>query len=342
MKKEEKTMQDTAAYHLHSPSELSQGVVLAAQELAITGGLSWYCALDKVLNPLRTRLVYLIARPGHGKTAWMIHHAKKLAEDIYSGRVGNDESVILYASAEQTTEELSLLLLGNQIVNSTELMRGNAPTEYVESMAINMPRYPIWMIGNANRHAGILDRPEFAFEAIERAIQIVQEVYGKRPIILYTDYLQRLTSEEQGWKDNHQAIVRWMSSRLKNISMMYNIPVVAGAQAQRDVDGYEDGLPKLTSIQWSSAAEQDADIVIGMSFPQRHHGDAEQLVEVNGVMYDNVRELFTMRLLKQRYGIGVGTVVGHFFPHENRMEEINSMDLQTGSAWEVDAFRGEF
>lgn len=87
------------------------------------------------------------------------------------------------------------------------------------------------------------------------------------------DYLQLMRSETRRAQNNRQVEISEISAGLKELAKDLNIPILALAQLNRDIEKRKDGRPQLSDLRESGSIEQDADIVLLM------HRDKKEQVE---------------------------------------------------------------
>lgn len=84
--------------------------------------------------------------------------------------------------------------------------------------------------------------------------------------VVIVDYVQLLKGESSRRNDNREQEVANISRTLKQLAQEMNIPVIALAQLNREVERRTSHVPMLSDLRESGALEQDADMVI---FPHR-------------------------------------------------------------------------
>ena len=99
----------------------------------------------------------------------------------------------------------------------------------------------------------------FEFQVICK--QIYRQLKGNLALIV-VDYLQLMRSADK--KQNRQEEIAEISSCLKNMAKELNIPVIANAQLNRDLEKRkgQDKKPILSDLRESGSIEQDADIIL--------------------------------------------------------------------------------
>jgi replicative DNA helicase len=81
--------------------------------------------------------------------------------------------------------------------------------------------------------------------------------------ILMIDYLQLVTVEDAMKKAPRHEQIAYVSRSLKGLARQLNIPVIALAQLDRDIESRgEDSRPRLSDLKDSGSIEQDADLIV--------------------------------------------------------------------------------
>jgi replicative DNA helicase len=305
------TLRKTASqFFVHSPADLSQSYVDWAERLQNDPGIDYGCILDKHIIPLHPGdLMAVVARPGHGKTSWMAYMTKRVAEQIV--KRGDDEAVAVYVTWEQTVEEIEAYFQSVGHYSSTDMAWGKVPLDKIKARAVKRGNVPIWVFGESKRHEGV-KRPKMKIEYVYAAIESMYEDYGKRPALLCLDYVQIMpVSAGQDKTGQVDEAIR----QAKELAIRVGLPVIIGVQAARRVDTYTNQIPTMSDAQWSSSIEQIADKQLAIWRPVKSHdpGDKPE-INIGGTKYANDEDLFVIRLLKQRFGVGYGAWAVRFRP----------------------------
>lgn len=282
-----------------------------------TGLDSGYPVIDQLLNGFqKTDLIIVGARPGMGKTAFIMQSAKEIAKrgipvGIFS----------LEMSANQLVERLAV---GESEIDSDLVKKGKmAPYEfqrYMDSLG-KISGLPLY----------IDDTPFMTIVELRARCMRMKTKYGVQMIVV--DYLQLIKGvNEFGNKMNRDQEIGVISRTLKGIAKELEIPVVALAQLSRGVET-RGGLkkPGLADLRESGSIEQDADVVMFLYRPEYYkitqdedgnstHGLCEILVEKhrNGST-GKVNIKFVGKFTKFMPWIGVGSSPD-YNPHTERQK----------------------
>jgi replicative DNA helicase len=197
--------------------------------------------LDKVLGGFHDSDLYVIgARPAIGKTAVLLNFAN--AAGVAAGVI----------SAEQPAEQMGLRLIAiDGKVCSHKMRNGDLEEPDFARVALtvrNLHQKEIYMYDKSG---------PTIMEVIRQARKWKMQYDIK---ILYIDYVQRLK-----WTDlkiaRHEQVGNVVMC-LKELARDLNIPIVALAQVNRDVEKRTDKRPNIGDLANSSEIEKEADCVM--------------------------------------------------------------------------------
>lgn len=198
--------------------------------------------LDECLGGLHNSdLIVVAARPAVGKTAMLINLADNAGVPV---------GII---SGEQGRSQIGMRLIAkNGRLNAYRMRIGKIDDE-------EWPRITSAVSKITNKHIWINDRPNPTIEELMRQARKWRYQHGIKA--LYVDYLQRIRALPKAVR--HEQI-GFVALSLKELARELDIPVVALAQVNRNVEGRENKRPSMGDIKDSGSIEQEADIVITM------------------------------------------------------------------------------
>lgn len=85
---------------------------------------------------------------------------------------------------------------------------------------------------------------------------------GELPEAVFVDYIQIIEPEDRNKNDNRQAEVSKISRHLKLLAGDFNIPIIIGAQLNREALKRADKVPQLGDLRESGSIEQDASYIL--------------------------------------------------------------------------------
>ena len=201
--------------------------------------------LDKLLNGFQpSDFVIVAARPGMGKTAFLLSIAKTVAQ--------KHKKRVAVFSLEMANEQLVQRLLSQETgIDSQRLRTGEIAADEWEkiSAAVNA-------LGNAQIFLD--DTPAITPIQLRTKCRRLHMEFGLDLIMV--DYLQLMSSGMRS--ENRVQEVSQISRNLKALARELNVPVVAAAQLSRAVEQRGDKRPMLSDLRESGSLEQDADVVM--------------------------------------------------------------------------------
>jgi len=272
--------------------------------------------LDEHLLPLFPgELMSVIARPGNGKTGFMVYWARTRAAWLRSKNITN--RVVVYITLEQSIEELNAFnVAADNRLSITNMAKGDiTDDEWVVCLkhAINRRFVPLWNIG----YSSMTDRKQIKIDAdaIEGAIKIIAE--SNIIDMVYVDYLQRMPTDSRS--DSKTIGVSDNLDALKTISQQTSrSPMVVGVQAKREVDQTEDKIPGLDDGQWTSNIEQTSDKILSLMRPSNYFTDGDMVGKTRII---GKRQML-ISLIKQKLGPANIPVWAYFDPEYNKLDEL--------------------
>lgn len=308
---------------VHTPAQMMTELVQWAEVIQREPGIQFGIeAIDKVVVPMRPgNLTCVLARPGHAKTSLLVYLARLEARRILE-RGAEDREIVVYTTWEQTSEELTAMLMADPSVSYSDIVWGRADLEEVKRRSVKGVRNPVWIIGHGISRAGA-KAPRMTPDLVLSAIETIEQDHGRKPTLLLFDYLQLIPTRVA--KERVQQVTE-MPIRLKELAMRLGVPAVAAVQASREVDTRKIQIPEMADAQWASSIEQTADKVFGLWRPIKSL-DESKSVEVGGQTYEVNENLLVIRLLKQRGERGRFTWGMYFDPELMRLAELETRNL---------------
>lgn len=267
----------------------------------MSGLASGFTKLDALTSGWQpSDLIIIAARPGMGKTAFVISMAKNMAIDFNHG--------VAVFSLEMSSVQLITRMISSETgLPSEKLRKGNLALHDWELL-----NYKVKSLSDAPIY--IDDTPSLSiFDLRAKARRLVSQ-HGVKIIII--DYLQLMTAGGNNNKGpgNREQEISSISRNLKALAKELEVPVIALSQLSRAVETRSTGSkrPLLSDLRESGAIEQDADIVSFIYRPEYYgmtewddderspcEGQGEFIVAKhrNGGL-DNIRLKFTGHLAK--------------------------------------------
>ncbi len=287
----------------------------AARNQELSGVQSGFTSLDRITGGWqRSDLIILAARPGTGKTAFVVTMARNAAVEF-------NKPVAIF-SLEMTANQLvSRFISGETELPADKLRKGELREHEYQQLNSKISRLvdaPIY----------IDDTPAlsiFEFRAKARRLKAQHNIS-----MVIVDYLQLMVSGQEG-KFSREQEVSMISRSLKAIAKELDVPIIALSQLSRAVEQRGGSKrPQLSDLRESGAIEQDADIVMFIYRPDM----AGITQDENGMSTDGMAEII---IAKHRNG-KIDSANLMFIPHLAKFVEPSSSVVPSGISANVDDF----
>jgi replicative DNA helicase len=219
----------------------------------VSGVPSGFTALDRITSGWQpSDLIILAARPGMGKTAFVLSLARNTAVQYKRG--------VAIFSLEMSSVQLVNRLIASETELSAEKLKKGKLEDYewqqLHSKIKNLESAPIY----------IDDTPALSVFELRAKCRRLKAQHNIDMVVI--DYLQLMTAASDG-KGNREQEISTISRSLKSIAKELNIPIIALSQLNRSVET-RGGLkkPQLSDLRESGAIEQDADMVMFIYRPE--------------------------------------------------------------------------
>lgn len=193
------------------------------------------------------RFYIVAARPAVGKTTIALNFAETVAE---KGKK------VFFASNEMGDLELFEKMLAKNSGVFADLIMGGDLKEHERDRVMSAMRklsgYPIWVGLTAGR----------SIESFEAACYRMKRENGLD--IAFLDYVQQVRVSGKKFANSNRVVeLTYISDRLKQLSRDLQIPIIALAQINREVESSgKTRMPTLANLKDSGSLEQDADAVL--------------------------------------------------------------------------------
>lgn len=204
-------------------------------------------------------LIIIAARPGMGKTAFVLSMARNMAVD--------HKVPVAIFNLEMTSDQLIKRLFSIETEIPAEKFRSGKLTD----MEWNLLNNKMDKIADAPIY--INDSSMLSIFDLRAQARRMKSQYDIGIIII--DYLQLMTAQTNNKSGNREQEISTISRNLKSLSKELNIPVIALSQLSRKVEERSDKSghkrPQLSDLRESGAIEQDADIVSFIYRPEYYN-----------------------------------------------------------------------
>lgn len=217
----------------------------------LTGVPSGFSRLDRVTSGWqKSDLVIIAARPGMGKTAFIVSALRNAAVDF-------NHAVAIFSLEMASLQLVNRLISAEAELESEKIKKGNlAEFEWQQ------------LVHKTNRLSSapifIDDTPALSILELRAKCRRLKAEHNIQMIVI--DYLQLMKGEAGG---NREQEIASISRALKGIAKELNVPVIALSQLSRGVETRGgDKRPQLSDLRESGSIEQDADIVMFLYRPE--------------------------------------------------------------------------
>lgn len=220
-------------------------------ESGLTGVPTGFNNLDKVTSGWqKSDLVILAARPGMGKTAFVLSMTRNAAVDF-------KQSVAFFSLEMSSSQLVTRLIAAEAELEISKLRKGNLSKDewaQLHSKIKTLEDAPIF----------IDDTPAINILELRAKCRKLKQQHDVKLIII--DYLQLMSGgggENKYGGGNREQEISTISRGLKRIAKELNVPVIALSQLNRSVESRSgEKIPQLSDLRESGAIEQDADMVM--------------------------------------------------------------------------------
>lgn len=227
---------------------------LRDKEDGLTGVPSGFTRLDRVTSGWqKSDLVIIAARPGMGKTAFVMSIARNAA-------VNFTKPVAIFSLEMSSLQLVNRLISGEAELPSEKLKKGNlAPYEWeqLNHKIGKLAEAPIF----------IDDTPALNIFELRAKCRRLKAQHDIQLIVI--DYLQLMSGGIDGRNGNREQEIGNISRALKSIAKELDVPVIALSQLSRAVETRGGNKkPQLSDLRESGSIEQDADMVLFIYRPE--------------------------------------------------------------------------
>lgn len=284
---------------------LQQLEELKNKEDGLTGIPTGFTEIDRLTSGWqRSDLIILAARPGMGKTSFVLSLAKNAARDFQKG--------VAIFSLEMSSIQLATRIISMEAEIAGDKMRSGRLEDYewqqLQSAIERIGEVPIY----------IDDTPGINVFELRAKCRRLKKQYDIEIIII--DYLQLMSGGGDNQKGNREQEVSAISRALKGLAKELEVPVIALSQLSRAVEtrgGTK--TPQLSDLRESGSIEQDADMVAFIYRPEYY-----QIMEDDeGQSLKGVADII---FAKNRHG-ATKTVKLKFTSEYARFSDLDDMDF---------------
>lgn len=213
----------------------------------VSGVPTGFHALDRVTSGWqKSDMVVIAARPGMGKTAFVLSMARNMAVDF-------NIPIAVFSLEMASVQLVNRLISGETGIRGEKLRKGNLEDHeftQLHTRIKKLAKAPIY----------IDDTPSLSIFELRAKARRLKSKHNIACIII--DYIQLMTGGSDNKNGNREQEISMISRSIKTIAKELDIPILALSQLSRAVETRGgDKRPMLSDLRESGAIEQDADIV---------------------------------------------------------------------------------
>jgi len=219
----------------------------------LTGVPSGFSSLDRVTSGWqKSDLIIIAARPGMGKTAFVVSALRNAAIDF-------KKPVAIFSLEMSSIQLVNRLISAEAELEADKIKKGHLADYEWEQLVYKTGKL-------ADAPIFIDDTP--ALTILELRAKSRRLVSQNKVELIIIDYLQLMSGEKTGGGNREQEIAH-ISRSLKGLAKELNVPVIALSQLSRAVETRGgDKRPHLSDLRESGSIEQDADLVMFLFRPE--------------------------------------------------------------------------
>lgn len=260
---------------------LKQLEELKDKEDGLTGVPTGFTQLDRLTSGWQpSDLIILAARPGMGKTSFVLSLARNAAKDF--------KKPIAIFSLEMSSLQLAQRIISMESEVSSQKLRNGQLEDYewqqVQTAIERISEAPLF----------IDDTPGINIFELRAKCRRLKMQHDIQMVVI--DYLQLMSGGMDNTKGNREQEVSAISRALKMLAKELQVPVIALSQLSRAVEVRGGSKrPQLSDLRESGSIEQDADMVAFIYRPEYY----QILEDEEGQSLKNVAEII---FAKNRHG----------------------------------------
>ncbi|HHN48044.1 MAG TPA: replicative DNA helicase [Bacteroidales bacterium] len=242
---------------LDMPSLIKEAVENIEKAKSMEGHLSGvpsgFTALDRVTNGWQASdLIVIAARPGMGKTAFVLTMARNIAVDF-------KKPVAIFSLEMSAIQLVTRLISAETLLPAEKLKKGNLENHEWHQLNVRIKNLE-------DAKFLIDDTPALTIFELRAKCRRLKAQHNIELAIV--DYLQLMSGGGEN-KGNREQEISNISRSLKGLAKELNMPIIAISQLSRAVETRGGSKkPILSDLRESGAIEQDADMVIFIYRPE--------------------------------------------------------------------------
>ncbi|WP_229244223.1 replicative DNA helicase [Emticicia sp. CRIBPO] len=269
----------------------------------LTGVPSGFTDLDRLTGGWqKTELTIIAARPGMGKTAFVVSSMRNAA-------VNFDTPIAIFSLEMSATQLMLRMISAEAEIDSEKLRKGTLQSHEWQQLHHRIDKL-------SKSSIFIDDTPALSILELRAKCRRLKAQHDIQMVII--DYLQLMTGDDgSGIAGNREQEIAAISRALKNLAKELDVPVLALSQLSRAVETRGgDKRPQLSDLRESGSIEQDADMVMFLYRPEYYKITEDE----NGNSTEGVGEVI---IAKNRAGT-IDTIKLQFIGKYTKFGDLNA------------------
>lgn len=231
------------------------------QDGQFSGVPSGFTELDRVTGGWQpSDLIIIAARPGMGKTAFVLTIARNAAVD-------HNKPVAVFSLEMSSIQLVTRLISAEAQLPGDKLRKGsleNYEWEQLNAKINTLIDAPLY----------IDDTPSLSVFELRAKCRRLKAQHNIQMVVI--DYIQLMSGGMDKNSGNREQEISMISRSLKSLAKELNIPVIALSQLNRSVESRPNKKPLLSDLRESGAIEQDADMVMFIYRPEYYNQSQDE------------------------------------------------------------------
>ena len=251
--------------------------------------------LDSVMNPMRPGMrIPVLGYTSNWKSGFMDLVARNVGDQCKEGEN------VLFCTWEDSVDDIGIKNLAAYTkIPTTTMVRGELTDREwrkLREAAIARAQKPLWLVGASTSQYRKMQLPNML--DVWKMLEYLVDIQQIKPRLVILDYLQRITPHTQG--DIRNQIIQILST-IYNMAVAFQVPVMFGVQAKREVMLRKWKQPQTFDALESSSIEHIASAFISLQMAIKGE-PLNGTLDVAGKSFTVTENLLFIELLKQKTG----------------------------------------
>lgn len=287
------------------------------------------------------QLCVVLAQSSNYKSGFMDFWKDTIASQL--DRQGRDSEAVFFVSVEDMLEEQMFFEISKETGFAVDEISTGHTDDWnkVIDATLKIGGVQVYRVCNSLKYSDRSDVPELYLSNVAKAIEMVYKRDGKKPAVIFVDYLQALPldPDHKGFgSDARRLQVREDIYEMRRMAARYACPVIVGVQAKQELGGGTDEyfyIPGMYDGEETSSIAQRADRMVSLWLPkQKHGGKINKTVKAGDTSYIVRDNLLFVKIAKQRGRLPAGRTWPCVINYQrNKIAAVAIEDTYPDEAW---------